>query len=90
MFALPPQLIDGIRVGRGVLKHVTITTSNTDQTIVHNLGRIPVGYWQIQSVNGSYVYNGANNGTDWTGKNIVLRWNWFAAYLGDTVWIIIF
>ena len=81
-FAFPATLVDGIRMGRGVLRNITITTANTDQTIAHNLGRIPVGYMLIRTAQGSTLYDGSNAGSDWTPVNIVLRDN----VKGDVIW----
>ena len=62
------------------------TTAQADVTIVHNLGRVPVGYFVIRTKKGGVVHDGSNNGTDWTGLNIVLQ----NTVTSDMSWIIVF
>lgn len=40
-FLVPQTITDGYKMGRGVLRLVTISVANADKTITHNLGRIP-------------------------------------------------
>ena len=70
-----------VRFGDGTAGHsenidgefVTYTsngTANTEDTVSHTLGSIPIGYIVIKQDKGSSVYEG---GTSWTTSNIYLK-----------------
>ena len=59
-----------IRVGPGLTN--VWGAANTDTTIVHNLGRIPIGYYVTRKYQASDTYD-AGTSAGWTDKNIVLR-----------------
>lgn len=60
-------------MGRGIIRNISWGTANTDTTITHRLGRIPVFYLLLRSKLGGITYDGSNGGTDWTTTKIVLR-----------------
>jgi hypothetical protein len=43
----------------GVWKSVTITLADTDITVTHNLGRIPVGYLVMSKTQACDIYDGS-------------------------------
>jgi hypothetical protein len=73
MGPLPVKLPNFQRWGRGVIVKFTFAVVNTDATITHSLGRIPVAYWVVRCQKGGVVYDGTNLGTDWTTTTIILR-----------------
>ncbi|MEM2986952.1 MAG: hypothetical protein QXV60_02520, partial [Nitrososphaerota archaeon] len=52
------------------IQYRTNETPDTEDTIFHNLGRIPRGFIVVKNSNGGVVYNGM---TDWTTTAIYLR-----------------
>lgn len=44
--------------------------ANTDFTVVHNLGRIPVGYWLMTTDVATNIYTGT---VSWTSTEITLK-----------------
>ena len=66
---------DGTQVGQLDAKfqiYTTNATPDTEDTIVHGLGRIPIGYIIVSCNKAAIVYNGA---TAWDITNIYLRCN---------------
>ena len=55
----------------GIMLRVKWVTPNVDQTIPHNLGRVPIGYYLTRKDQTCDVYDGNLSG--WTEANIVLR-----------------
>ena len=55
----------------GILLRVMWVTPNADQTIQHNLNRVPVGYYITRKDQTCDVYDGTLSG--WTTSAIVLR-----------------
>lgn len=59
--------------GRGQYITAVFANANTDTSFVIAVGYVPDGYVVEQASVGGVVYNGSNQGTDWTPKKIVLR-----------------
>lgn len=55
----------------GNLFRHTFTTTNADEVITHNLGRVPVGYYLTRKGAAVDVYDGTLSG--WTESEITLR-----------------
>ena len=80
LFSIFEDMIDiltkGIRVEDNLdaadVSYTTNAVANTEDTVAHNLGRIPIGYWVISRDKAGVVYNG---GTAWTTTNIYLKCN---------------
>ena len=61
------------KAGNLSAKHVVFTSNgvaNTEDTIPHKLGRVPVGYVVVKQDKAGIVYDG---GTDFTTTNIYLK-----------------
>lgn len=63
----------GGKSGNGVWLTAVFTLANTDTSFVIALGNAPDGYFQFQASVAGTVYNGTNQGTDWTANRVVLR-----------------
>lgn len=55
------------------ITYTTNGTVNTQDTIPHTLGSVPVGYLVISKSIAGDIYQQANTGTAWTAKNIYLK-----------------
>lgn len=49
---------------------LTFSSANTDASLAHGLGRVPVGYWVLRRSANMVVYDGANA---WNANSIYLR-----------------
>lgn len=64
---------DGENIAGRFIQYTSNVTINTEDTIVHNIGSIPIGYiilWQDKA--GSF-YQGPTTGTDWNKTNMYLK-----------------
>jgi hypothetical protein len=80
----------GITSGRRALnidavwvRYVSNAVANTEDTVAHNLGRVPVGIWVSVPDKAAVIYSG---GTAWTSTNVFLK----ADVLTVTVDILLF
>ena len=85
-FGVTGTLQDKNKVGTDVVRQITFTTANTDATFNHLLGRKPNGYKVFRTKKGGVVYDGTNNGSDWTSTVIVLR----NTVVNDVCWVSFF
>lgn len=67
----------------GAWATVTFASANTDTTITHNLGRVPVGYHVVSKSASTDVFNGV---AAWTTTQITLQ----SSVAGVTVKLFIF
>ena len=65
------------------VRYVSNGTANTEDTVAHNLGRIPVGLWVSAPDKGAVIYKGT---TAWTATNVYLK----ATVLTVTVDLLLF
>lgn len=75
------ELYDGISGGR----QITLTsngTANTEDTVVHDLGRVPRGFLVIKQDKAASVYD---SGTAWTQSRIYIKTS--VATVALTLWI---
>ena len=63
----------GQKDGPGQQLTAVFANANTDTSFTLALGHIPQVYVVEQASVGGVVYNGSNQGTDWSGVKIVLR-----------------
>lgn len=82
-FLVPQKVTDGYSMGRGIIRIVPISVANTDQTVIHNLGRIP-NFVLILDPGTQYLH--WKRGTvAWTIKTVTLQ---FDAISTVTLWIV--
>lgn len=66
-----------INKGENVLgQFITYTTNgtkDTEDTIAHNLGSIPIGYIVVSKDKAGDIYQRASTGTAWSSSNIYLK-----------------
>lgn len=55
------------------ITYTTNATPNTEDTINHQLGSIPIGYLIISKSKSCDIYQQANTGTSWTSSKIFLK-----------------
>ena len=68
------RFIAGEKSGLGFWLTATFAAPNSDTTFIISNGMIPnIGYVVVQASAGGIVYNGSNQGSDWTANSIVLR-----------------
>ena len=67
------RFIAAEKSGPGQWVLATFPTPNVDASFTIALGSIPGGYLVYQKSVAGTVYNGANQGSDWTANKIVLR-----------------
>jgi hypothetical protein len=63
----------GQKDGRGQQLLALFNNANTDTSFTLALGHVPEQYVEQQKSVAGVVYNGSNQGTDWTPTKIVLR-----------------
>ena len=55
------------------ITYTTNGTPNTEDTIAHNLGSIPIGYIVVSKSKAGDIYQQASTGTAWSSTNIYLK-----------------
>ncbi len=76
------RFISGGKTGNGVWLTAVFAAANTDTSFTIALGSAAAdGYIQFQASVAGTVYNGTNQGTDWTPTKIVLRASAIGSYL---------
>ena len=63
----------GGKSGNGVWLTAVFATPNVDTSFAIANGMVPDGYFVFQASVPGVVYNGSNQGTDWSSNLIVLR-----------------
>ena len=63
----------GQRDGNGQQLQIVFGSPNVDTAAKLSLGRIPQYFVQLNATVGGVLYNGSNQGADWTAVKIVLR-----------------
>lgn len=53
--------------------YTTNATPNTEDTVPHKLGSIPVGYIVVSKSKAGDIYQKATTGTAWTNQNLYLK-----------------
>lgn len=69
----PGHFRTGQKTGWSQWLTAVFPNANVDATFVIALGSVPDGYQPYQSTVGGIVYNGSNQGSDWTATSITLR-----------------
>jgi len=82
-FLVPQTITDGLPMGRGIIRIVTVGAANTGVSIKHNLGRIP-SFVLILDPGTAYV-NWARTATAWTITTANLQFNNTGTF---TIWIV--
>jgi hypothetical protein len=82
-FLVPQKVTDGYPMGRGIIRIVTVATANANESIIHNLGRIPNF---VLILDPGTVYVQWKRGTvAWTVTTISLQ---FSAAGTFTIWVV--
>ena len=64
---------DGENIAGRFIQYTSNGSADTEDTIVHDIGSIPVGYLVIWQDKAGSFYQGPITGTDWTKNNIYLK-----------------
>ncbi len=84
LFQFPAKIPDGFRMGRGVIRLITVATANADLTIAHTLGRMP-NLLLVLDPGTNYVDWKRSAITAWTEKSITVQ---FSATGAIKIWIV--
>ena len=57
----------------GEFQQFTTTTANTEVTVAHTIGAIPIGYIVLWQDKAGSLYQGPTTGTAWTDSNIYVK-----------------
>lgn len=69
----PGHFRSGQKTGWSQWLTCVFASPNVDTSFIIAPGSVPDGYQQYQASVGGIVYNGSNQGTDWTPTSITLR-----------------
>lgn len=79
----PPQIKDGSRCGRGIVRSVVVSATGADVAIAHNLGRIPL-MWLVLDSGTTYTPRTKRGTGTWTGTTAYLQFDTTGTFL---VWL---
>lgn len=84
LFNLPARVPDGFRMGRGIIRLITVAVANTDIAIAHTLGRVP-SFILVLDPGTNYVDWRRSSVTAWTQKAISVQFSGTGAI---KIWIV--
>ena len=58
---------------QGEFQQFTTSTANTEVTLAHTIGAVPVGYIVLWQDKAGSLYQGPSTGTAWTSSNVYLK-----------------